>query len=195
MNKYTIAAAVALIGAGGLAACSQPSQTASTETTTETTAPASEPAPPIANPTQAFLDKAAQTDVLEIETAKVAQKKSTNKDVKALAAMLIKDHTKTTQQLKDWSAANAGFTLPAAPDADFQMRIDNIKNADANGFDDKYLDTVIDAHEAGLAAFKDYADNGDNPSLKAWATKVMPTLQAHFDKAKALRDVINKKPA
>ena len=180
----------------GLAACGQPSQTASTETSaSETTAPASAPVAPVANGTQAFLDKAAQTDTLEIETAKVAQTKSTNKDVKALAAMLLKDHTKTTQQLKDWSAANAGFTLPAAPEADFQMRIDNIKNADADGFDDKYLDTVIDAHEAGLAAFKDYADNGDNASLKAWAAKTMPTLQAHFDKAKALRDAINKKPA
>ena len=80
--------------------------------------------------------------------SKAAQTKSKNAEVKALAAMLVKDHTKTTTELKAWAAASPSFTLPPSAPADVQASIYNIKNATADaGFDDKYLDTVIDAHE------------------------------------------------
>jgi putative membrane protein len=185
-----IAASLAL-AAGGLAACGQPAST-TTETTTTETAPV-EPAAPTMEAAQPFLDKIAATDMLEIEASKAAQTKSKNAEVKALAAMLVKDHTKTTTELKDWASKNPGFTLPTAAPADVQASIDNIKNAAADdGFDDKYLDTVIDAHEDAIELVGKYAANGDNDSLKQWAAATLPTLKAHFDQAQALREKLNK---
>jgi len=188
MSKFAFAMAAAAFGA--LAGCGPQASTPLAQAPAEQAAIT--PPAPIVNLTQSFLDRAAQTDTLEITISKAALTKSTNADVKALAAMLIKDHTATTKQLRAWSADNAGFTLPAALTADFQARSDNVINADAAGFDDKYLDTVIDAHEAAIAAFKDYLDAGDHDSLKAWAKQTLPTLTAHFEKASSLRDAINK---
>lgn len=188
MRNIVVAAALAL-AAGGLSACNQP---ASTDTAaTEPAAPV-EPAAPMLEAAQPFLDKVASWDMLEIETSKAAQTKSTNAEVKALAAMLVKDHTKTTAELKDWVSKNPGFTLPTAAPADVQGSIDNIKNADATGFNDKYLDTIIDAHEDAIELVGKYAANGDNDSLKQWAAATLPTLKAHFDQASALREKLNK---
>jgi putative membrane protein len=188
MKFATMAAVAALLGAS-LAACGPRAETTTTETAS--TAPVEAPAP-VPEVAQDFLNKAANTDMLEIETSKVALVKSKNADVKALAKMIIADHTKTTQQAKDFVAKNTALMLPAAADSDFQMRIDNIKNADATGFDDKYLDTVIDAHEAGISTFESYVANGDNADLKTWAAATLPTLQAHFEKAKTIREALNK---
>ncbi len=189
MRKMIIAATVAL-AAGGLAACNQPSSTTDTTEVTEPAAPA-EPAA-MAMDTQPFLDKVAGLDLIEIETSKAAQTKSTNAEVKALAAMMVADHTKTTNELKAWVGQNTGFTLPTTPAADVQASIDNIKNADTAGFDDKYLDTLIDAHEDAIEAVGQYAANGADASLKQWAATTLPKLQDHKQRAEALREKLNK---
>jgi putative membrane protein len=194
MSRLTNAAAAALAGAA-LAACG-PQGTTSTETAPAPTAEAPPVAPAVTpSQTQAFANQAAQTDMLEIQIGKIAQTKSSDADVKSLAKMLIDDHTKTTQQLKDWAAANPGMSLPVAIDADTQAQIDHIANTDAATFNDTFLDAVVDGHEKAISAFKDYAESGDNAALKAWAAKTVPTLQTHLQKAQSVRDKINKKGA
>jgi putative membrane protein len=177
-----------------MAACSQSTTPAATAPATEAEAPAAALVPTVdpGKATADFATKAANTDMLEIDTSKAALTKTKNAEVKAFAQMMITDHSKTTAQLKDW-AKTTSAALPAAADSDTQGKIDNIKTADAQGFDDKYLDTVIDAHEAGIAAFEDYGKNGADQALKKWAADTLPTLQDHFVKAKALRDKVDQK--
>lgn len=192
MNRITLLAAAAFIG---VAACSPPNQTTTdTTTTTEVTEPA---APASVGPEQAaaqaadFATAVAQSDMLEIETSKVAQTKSKNADVKAFAAMMVRDHAATSAELKTW-ATTANVTLPTESDATHRPLIDNIRNADATGFDDKYLDTVIDAHEAAISRFETYARDGQNAALKTWASTTLPKLRAHLERANALRSAVNR---
>ena len=74
--------------------------------------PAEQAATPDANPSATvptpsdetkaatFVEKAAASDMFEIEAAKLAAKRSTNAEVKAFAAKMEKAHTKTTEDLK-----------------------------------------------------------------------------------------------
>ena len=187
-------ASVAVAALLSVAACSPKAPTADTAAPTDT-ASTEAPAPMAdasTSPAQDFANAVANTDMLEIATSKVAQTKSTNADVKAYATMLIRDHTATSAKLKTM-ASNANMMVPAALDSGHQMLLDNISNAAAGkGFDDKYLDTVIDAHEAAIGKFEAYARDGADPALKQFAADTLPTLRAHFNRGKAIRDAVNR---
>jgi len=175
----------------GLAACG-PSEQAATPATEQSANPMT-PMEAVIDPAAKTLDfatKAAHADMLEIAISKAATTKSKNAEVKKFAAMLVADHTKTSTELKAW-AAKTTVALPPALDGAEKISADNIANADAVGFDDKYLDTVIDVHEDAVEAFNDYAANGAEPDLKSWASATVPKLQAHLEAAKALRDKVN----
>lgn len=176
----------------GLAACGPSGQQAATPETEQSANPLTgmEAVVDPAAKTLDFATKAANADMLEIAISKAAQTKSKNAEVKKLATMLVTDHTKTSTELKAW-AAKTTVALPPALDGAEKNSADNIANADAVGFDDKYLDTVIDVHEDAIEAFNDYAANGAEPDLKSWASATLPKLQAHLEAAKALRDKVN----
>lgn len=193
MNRIHLLAAAAFIG---VAACSPPAENASTDDAA-VVEPGAVTAPPTLTPEQAaqqtntFATAAAHADQLEIDTSKIAQTKSKNADVKAFAQMLVREHTATSAELKTW-AGTSGVTLPTAPDDATKMLIDNIRNADATGFDDKYLDTVIDAHEAAIAKFETYARDGQDTALKTWASATLTKLRAHLDQANTIRAAVNR---
>lgn len=194
MNKILLLAAAAFVG---VAACSPPANQTTTTDSTTVTEPSAMPTTPMLTPEEAaqqtnrFAVAAATGDMLEIETSKLAQTKSRNADVKTFAAMLIRDHTATSAELKTW-AGSSGVTLPAAADDGTKALIDNIRTADATGFDDKYLDTVIDAHESAISAFETYARDGQDSSLKAWTATTLPKLRAHLEQANTLRAAVNR---
>jgi putative membrane protein len=190
MIKQMAFAGVAL---ASIVACSPSPNTTATDAAT--TAPATEaPMPAAIDPsmqTQDFANALTNANLLEISTGKVAQTKSRNTDVKAYATMLVRDHTAAQAKVTAWATA-ANVTTPAALDAPTQLLADNIANADATGFDDKYLDTVIDAHESAISKAETYARDGADSALKQIATDLLPTLRTHFDRAKAIREAVNK---
>ena len=140
-----------------------------------------------ANTLQGYVMNAAMGDMYEIEAAKIAQQKSGNAEVKALAKMIQADHTAASNEMKPLVSA-AGQTPPTALDQRRQGMIDNLNAAPADQFDKVYLTQQVAAHEEAVTLHRGYADNGDNAGLKGHAAKVLPKIQAHLDKAKALAD-------
>jgi putative membrane protein len=144
-----------------------------------------------------FVTKAAMVDMYEIEAAKVAQKRSTNAEVKKFAAMMIKDHTKSTADLKK-AIADSGQTLtpPAAMDQHHMDQVDDLNKKDAKDFDKAYMNDQVDAHQGALDTMQRYANDGDVAAIKAFATATLPVVQGHYDMARSLRDKVEgKSPA
>jgi putative membrane protein len=50
---------------------------------------------------------------------------------------------------------------------------------------------AVSVHKAAVSVFQRYAKGGDNPDLKAFATKYLPVVQMHLQMAQEL----NKAPA
>jgi putative membrane protein len=181
----------AFAAAFALAACGPQDQAATppTETTADAGTALTAPVDPAAK-TLEFATKAANTDMLEIEASKAALTKTKNTEVKKLAQAMITDSTKTSAELKQW-ASTTTVALPATLDGMDKSKAENIATADATGFDDKYLDTLIDAHEEAINSYRDYSENGQEPGLKAWAIASLPKLTENLETAKALRDKVN----
>jgi putative membrane protein len=189
--KLLAAAALSL----GLIACS-PENPNSEATTTPAETPDTAAATPD-DSTKNFVEKAALSDMFEIEASKIALERSKVQPVKDFAQMMIDMHGATTAELGPLASA-AGVTPPSALDNDHTAKLDELKNAKVEDFDDKYIDQQTDAHENALNLMKDYAANGKNAGIQAFAAKTAPAVDDHLTKVKALdkspADDVTQKP-
>lgn len=136
--------------------------------------------------TGAFVSNASQSDMYEIQAAKIAATRAKNADVKAFAKSMVIDHTAMMNQMKPLVTA-AGQTPADKLDERRQGFIDNLKSASAADFDKTYIDQQVAAHGEALTLMQGYADAGGDAGLKAGAAKAIRKVQAHLDKAKAIQ--------
>jgi putative membrane protein len=137
------------------------------------------------NSTQDFVTKVAISDMFEVQSSKLAAQKG-NAEVKSFAKRMIKDHTKTTQELKG-IVGKAKAKLPKTMDADHQQKLAKLQKAGGNDFNSIYASMQVQAHEDAVKLFEGYSNAGDDAQLKAWAGKTLPNLKEHLEHAKKLK--------
>jgi putative membrane protein len=136
-----------------------------------------------------FADVAAKGGMMEVITGELAAKNATNATVKALGQMMVKDHSKANEELKQWAAANA-YTLPASVDADQQKKYDELKAKKGAEFDRMYTDLMVADHNKTIADFKKEAAEGSETSLKSFATKTLPALEHHLMESQKAKNAV-----
>lgn len=137
----------------------------------------------IAPKTQDFVTQAAQSDMLEIETSKLAQANG-NASIKSFADQMVTDHTKTSAELKALVGDNKiAVTLPTALDKAHQEKLDKLKKLQGADFVKEYKSMQVSAHKDAVSLFERYGKGGDNAQLKSWASKTLPALQHHLTMA------------
>jgi putative membrane protein len=136
----------------------------------------------IAPATPDFVKEAAMSDMLEIEAAKIAEKKG-NANEKSFAAQMITDHTKTSSELKQMVSGDAKAALPTALDDASQKKLAKLRDAKSDDFASEYDPMQVSAHKDATSLFERYAKGGDDPKLKDWAGKTLPALQHHLEMA------------
>lgn len=190
IGKATLAASACVLLLGGVSACNKAQQSEASDTTQSVAAEAgdamSDAGAAISDAVtpdtpQDFATKAANANMLEIETSKLALKTSKNADVLAFAKQMVADHTKAGTAFKAAVGKSTGVTAPAKLDADYQAKLDDLKAKPAADFDGAYISLQKDAHKDAVNLFDNYAKNGTDASLKGFATDTLPTLQSHKD--------------
>jgi len=144
--------------------------------------------------TKDFIDNATVGNKFEIDTSQLALEHAKSPDVKTFAQQMIDDHTKAAQELKT-ALAEAKIEPPSdsldvAHAAKYaKLRLFTTKD----GFDSAYTTDQLKAHQDTVAKFKDYAANGPTPEVKAFATKMLPTLEHHLEMVKNLHEKVQSK--
>lgn len=181
MIRTTLMAA----GALALVACGQQS------TTTETAeAPTIEtPAPVQAVMTDAeFVQAVANADAFEIQSSELAATRAARQDVKNFAAMMVRDHRATTQELSAL-APTLNLTAPTPTiDASHQAKLDSLRGQTGEAFDDAYLDAQVEAHENAVRAFEGYIAGAQAGPLRDWANTTLPKLRTHLTSVQSLEN-------
>ncbi|CRM55413.1 putative outer membrane protein [Pseudomonas sp. 24 E 1] len=132
-----------------------------------------------------FVDNAAEGGITEIEAGKLALQKSSSADVKTFAQHMVTEHTKANQELAtlakklDIEVPDDAALTDKAKKAILEMRDES--------FDEAYANNQVAAHEKTVELFKKESTSSDNAELKAFATKTLPTLEAHLKAAKDLQ--------
>lgn len=141
----------------------------------------------IAPKTEDFIKEAAASDMLEIEAAKIAQRKG-NADEKKFAGQMITDHTKTSSELKGMVPAEMTSAIPPSLDDSSQKKLDKLRDAKPEDFASDYDPMQVSAHKDAVSLFERYAQGGENAKLKDWAGKTLPALQHHLQMAEQMND-------
>jgi len=139
------------------------------------------------SPTTAdFIKEAANSDMFEIAVAKLALDKG-NAEEKKFAEQMMADHGKTSSDLRALVSSGAvKADIPTALDSSSQKKLDKLRDTRRQAFASEFDPMQVSAHKEGVSLFERYSKSGDNPILKDWASKTLPTLQHHLDMAEAL---------
>lgn len=189
--KSTVLVA-ASIAALALAGCKKEVESPATDAVSATSAPedatvGAMPAATPANAGQTFADAAAASDAFEIESSKLAAEKAQSSKVKSFATAMIKAHTDSTTKLKTAAgAASPAITPKPTLSAMQQSTLADLTSKSGAAFDQAYIKAQTEAHQMTLDTLKAYSANGDVPSLKSFATELVPIVTAHLNMAKGL---------
>lgn len=135
-------------------------------------------------PAESFVKSVAVSDMFEIESSKLAQQKARDSKLKSFAQQMVQDHGKTSSELKQVvsKAKLTGIRLPKQLDEKHAQMMQELKGASGPEFDQTYHRMQVQAHQDAVSLFENYARNGDNNDLKAWASKTVPALKSHLSK-------------
>jgi len=134
-----------------------------------------------------FATDAANGGLAEVALGKLAQTKAVNAQVKGFADMMVKDHSKANEELMA-IAKSKNITLPAAPDADHQKKLDDLSKLSGKDFDKAYVDAMVDGHKKTLDLMQMAAKDCKDSDLKAFAVKTAPVVQMHLDAINKIHD-------
>jgi len=94
---------------------------------------------------QQFVQQAAVAGMAEVQLGQLAQQRASNNQVKEFARMMVRDHTKANNELKQ-AAKGQNIQLPTQLDQkhqDLMQRLQQLRGAD---FDREYMSAMVDGH-------------------------------------------------
>lgn len=125
-----------------------------------------------------FAERAASSNMFEIESSKLALQSAQSDAVKTFAQKMIDDHTAAGDKMTA-AAQEDGVTPPMALMPDHQAMLDPLKGLEAEAFDAAYIAAQKAAHDDTVALFEGYSTGGEEGALKTFATGTLPTLKEH----------------
>ena len=141
----------------------------------------------VASPGQDFANTAAASDAFEIQSSQLAAEKASSAKVKNFAEQMIKAHTESTAKLKSAAAAATPAITPVPQLSPAQQQaLASLQSKSGAEFDKAYIQAQAEAHQMTLERLRAYSTTGDVPSLKAFATEMVPIVTAHLNMAKGL---------
>jgi len=165
-----------------MAACLVATALAAAPALAQTTAPATNPLAAGAMASQnvsaaEFVNKAANSDMFEIQSSQLALNKTQDSRIREFAQHMVQDHTAASDRLK---AAAQGQTVPTTLDQEHTQMLQQLQQASGNDFNRPYVQMQMNGHQKAVSLFESYAQNGDNAQLKQFAQQTVPTLRQHL---------------
>lgn len=133
---------------------------------------------------QAFVTKATQAGLAEIELGKLAQTRSSDPKVKEFAATMVNDHTKANAELSTL-AKRKNLEVPTALDDKHATMVHAVSTKPPSEFDAEYSRQMVQAHDAAATLFADGQAVGDK-DIAGFAKKTLITIHRHQQLAETL---------
>jgi putative membrane protein len=134
---------------------------------------------------ESFVKEVAQGGVAEVELGKLATEKASNDRVKQFGQKMVTDHTKANDELKP-IATSKNIPIASNLNSKHQATYNRMKGMPGAAFDRAYVSDMLRDHEKDVVAFRKESTSGQDPDVKAFAAKTLPTLEEHL---KMIRDL------
>lgn len=142
-----------------------------------------------------FIRAAAQGNMAEVMTSRLALKKTRNDNVRMVAEMLIKDHSKALQDLGPVARA-AKVMMPRQPNAEQRAMHAMLRRMNGSAFDKAYMSGQVKAHLQTITLFQNENRTGRDKEATNYASVYLNPIQTHtsmiVETAKTLRVPISR---
>lgn len=133
-----------------------------------------------------FVLDAAASGLFEVEAARMASSRAADPELQRYATMLVEDHTAAHEDLRRLASAK-GLQLPGQPAGARQRALDRLSRLSGADFDHEFLRSVaMREHQRDIRSFQAASRVAQDPEIKAWAARVLPTLDKHLSQARQL---------
>ena len=164
-----------------------------------------------------FVAEMLKDGTAEVQLGTLASERGASADVKQFAQMMVQDHTKAGEQLKQIASRYSIDTGSTALDDKHRDLVDKLSKLRGAEFDKEYINAMVDGHQdvidrlqsrvderdrSATATGKterntnvkpEAADNQIEASLNQWAADSLPVVQKHLDRAKAIDDKLDNR--
>jgi len=129
-----------------------------------------------------FIKEAVKGGQTEVKLGQLAADKSQNAEIKRFGERLVKDHSAANDELtriaqikgvdlaKDMDRAGTAATKD----------VDKFSNKTGADFDKAYIKHMVSDHKKDISKFEKESTQSNDPDLKAFAQKTLPTLREHL---------------
>ena len=180
----TLSTAVALASASG--ARKEKAEASPTEIKTSATETKALADPKASAADTAFIKKAADGGMTEVELGKIAEKNGEKDDVKSFGSHMVKDHGQANDELKS-VASKMNVTVPDKVSAEHQAKIDKMSKLSGAALDSAYAKEKVASHEKTIASFEAAKGKVGNEDLKKFIDDTLPVIKEHLEMAKKMQ--------
>ena len=128
---------------------------------------------------KAFVRKALQGGMAEVQLGQLALQKSSNDDVKQFAQRMVDDHTKLGDEMKQ-VAQQLNVKVPDSPSGKDKSTMNKLQALNADEFDKAYIKDMVKDHQQDEKDFKTEAKNTTNPAVKQVAAQGEQVISEHL---------------
>jgi len=138
-----------------------------------------------------FVKKAASDNMHEVKMGELGAKRATATEVKEFAQKMVKDHSKSLDDLKK-AAKAAKFDVPAKMSKEHEDHVAHLDKHDGKDFDAVFVSHMVRDHEKAVTLFEQASKDLKNDELRRYAEKTLPVIREHLKMARKLNEKYGK---
>lgn len=128
---------------------------------------------------RAFLTKASEINLTEVEVGKLAQQKASQEAVRQFGKLMVADHSHAEQDLQS-AAAKVGMTAEKQAGTEAKDLKEKLSAQSGREFDETYLQVMLKGHKDAIRIFEHEVAHDDNTAIRKYAENVLPVIQDHI---------------
>jgi putative membrane protein len=132
-----------------------------------------------------FITEMAEARLMDLEEGKIAQQRSTTKDLKSYGTLMVKDQTEMLHELKKLAALKH-VAIPSGLGPDKAEGLKELKEVHGESFDRKFIKMMIIDHKRDVKKFE-RATRSRDADVQVFATKYLPYIQSHLERIRGLK--------
>ena len=129
---------------------------------------------------RAFITKAMEGGMAEVQLGQLAQQKSESNDVKQFAAKMVNDHGQMGDKWLKPVAKQMGINEPSGPSKKDKKEIEKLQGLSGQDFDREYITMMVKDHQKDLKEFQSEAQVAQDPAVKQIAEKGSQIVEQHL---------------
>lgn len=139
---------------------------------------------------ETFVEKAALSNMTEIDFANLALTNAQHDSVRAFAQHMTEEHSTAQNELKTMADKFEDVDWPTEMDQQHQQLKQQLMSLSGYQFDSAYMQSQVNDHQAALNLFNTEKNNGKNSDVKGYANKYQPHIQDHLDMADSVLNMV-----